>query len=278
VRTSGGALTQIVDVDVPPEPSGRDRRIHPRLSPEKLSTPASIRIPNRPAISLVDLSPGGALLDMPFQVSPDSRMTVEFRAESERLMLPFRMLRCYVTSLNGGVRYQAAGEFEDGLDWKPLLADIATQEATIRLIATLEAFLRHSARGERVVEFDHMLMWILDAAQRGERADRIALGIRQRLAQLVPSVVVEPALKPALPDPTKGARFFGFDFKAERPLTTSDRRLLRAAAQLLSIVKGGHVKPAQSNAPIVTHSVVDWQNMCDSNGIYRPADPWKRTA
>ena len=60
-------------------------------------------------------------------------------------MLPFRMLRCYVTSLRGGVQYQAAGEFEQPLDWKPLLADSAAQDDDDRLIATLEAFLRHAS-------------------------------------------------------------------------------------------------------------------------------------
>ena len=278
----------VVSTNMPPPSNGRDRRIHPRLSPDKLSTPATIRIPNRPAISLVDLSPGGALIDLPFQIRPDSRLTVEFRAAAERMMLPFRLLRCYVTSLRGGVRYQAAGSFEDGLDWKPLLNDVAAQATTGRLIATLEAFLRQSSAADRVVEFDQMLMWILDAAQRGERSERIALEIRRRLVRLIPSVVIEPAIKPLLPDPTRGARFFGLDFRAERALSTSDRRLLRATAQLLSIVKGsngngnGHgsqpVRPTQTTGSVISYSVADWQDMCDSNGIYRPRDPWKQSA
>jgi hypothetical protein len=71
--------------------SGRDRRIHARLSPQELSTRASIRIANHPAISLVDLSP--------------------------------------------------------------------------------------------VVDFDHLLMWVLDAARRGERSDRIAAEIQLRLTK-----------------------------------------------------------------------------------------------
>src|SRR4029453_6530048 len=96
----------------------RDRRVEPRLSPDELSTPASIRIPNRPGVSLVDLSPGGALIDLPFQIRPNSRVTLEFRAASERMILPFRMLRCCVASLQGGVRYHAAGAFEERLDWK----------------------------------------------------------------------------------------------------------------------------------------------------------------
>lgn len=272
-----------------PQPSGRDRRSEPRLSPDHLSAPASIRIPNRPPISLVDLSPGGALLDLPFQISPDSRLTVEFRAASERMMLPFRLLRCYVTSLKGGVRYQAAGAFEERLDWKPLIEDAAAQTTANRLIATLEAFLRHGSTTGRILEFDQMLMWILDAARRGERADRIAVEIRLRLGRLMPSVAIESTIKPGLPDPARGARFFGFDFKCARVLTAPDRRLLRATAQLLSIVtsNGDTVLRAarhldftsrpSSSSSVIAYSIADWQEMCQTDDI-RPRDPWERSA
>jgi|SRR5688572_9435407 len=270
--------------------SGRDRRIHPRLSPRELTTPASIRIANRPAISLVDLSPGGALIDMPFQMRPDSRVTLEFRSASERMMLPFRMLRCYVTSLRGGVQYQAAGKFEQQLDWKPLLADTAAQATTDRLIATLEAFLRHASPTGRVVEFDHLLMWILDAARRGEGADRIAVEIKLRLTMLIPSIAVEPTTQSSLPDPARGARFFGFDFRSERALTAPDRRLLRTAAQLLSIVINNGDRPLRArptldfksrqptDSPVIAYSVTDWLKMCETDGGMPQLDPWLRTA
>lgn len=218
--------------------TGRDRRSDTRLTPAEFSTPASIRIPNRSGVSLVDLSCGGALLDVPFQIRPDARLTLEFRAASERMMLPFRMLRCYVASLDGGLRYQAAGAFERRLEWKPLLVDAAAQATTNRLIATLEAFLRHGSPAGRVVDFDQLLLWILEAARRGERADRIAVEIRRHLGWLVPSITIEPSTKALLTDPAKGARFFGLDFQCQRVLTPPDRRLLRAAAQLLSIVNG----------------------------------------
>ena len=220
---------------------GRDRRSDARLTPAEFSTPASIRIPNRSGVSLVDLSCGGALLDVPFQIRPDARLTLEFRAASERMMLPFRMLRCYVASLEGGLRYQAAGAFERRLDWKPLLVDTAAQSTTSRLIATLEAFLRHGSPAGRVIDFDQLLLWIMDAARRGERADRIAVEIRRHLGWLVPSITIEPSTKASLTDPAKAARYFGLDFHCQRVLTPPDRRLLRAAAQLLSIVNGNVV-------------------------------------
>ena len=227
---------------------------------------------------------------MPFQMRPDSRITLEFRAASERMMLPFRMLRCYVTSLRGGVQYQAAGEFEQRLDWKPLLADAEAQATTDRLIATLEAFLRHASPTGRVVEFDHLLMWILDAARRGERADRIAVEIQLRLTRLIPSIGIEAATQASLPDPARGARFFGFDFRSERALTSLDRRLLRTAAQLLSIVKNNGDRPLRATppidfkprqlaeSPVIAYSVTDWMKMCEADGVMPQHDPWLRTA
>jgi hypothetical protein len=160
-----------------------DRRIYPRLSPDALSVAASITIANRPAVTLVDLSQGGARIDLPFQISPDARVNLEFRAASERMMLPFRLLRCYVASLNGGVVYRAAGAFDNELDWKPLLGDVCAQTTSTRLIRTLEAFLRHDVVTVRSLEFDHLLISVLDAARRGERGDRIAVDIRMRLTR-----------------------------------------------------------------------------------------------
>ena len=236
-------------------------------------------------MSLVDLSPGGALLTLPFQIRPDSRVTVEFRAASERMMLPFRLLRCFVRSLKGGVEYEAAGEFVHGLDWKPLLTDVAAQTTSSRLVATLESFLRHALTTGRIVEFDQLLVWVLDAARRGERADRINVEIRLRLMRIIPTIVVKPATTSTLPDPTRGARFFGFDFRSERPLTTPDRRILRAAAQLLSIVNANEAsrtappldfKPRQAiDSGVIAYSVADWQQMRQADAA---GDPWERSA
>ncbi len=280
---------------------GRDRRIHQRVSLQDLSTPPLVRIQNRPPISLVDLSPGGALIDLAFPVRPDSRVTLEFRAASERMNLQFRLLRCYVRSLRGGVQYQAAGEFEQQFEWKPLLADSAAQATSNRLIATLEAFQRTGPASGDVMEFDLLMKWILDAAQRGKRADFIAVEIRVRLMRLIPTVVVKPATTQSLPDPARGARFFGFDFRCERVLTAPERRLLRTAAQLLSIVDPNSnpaqsivdpngnpalmgprlvdVKPHQNTEPpTIAYSVADWLDMRSSDGVMAQDDDWPRTA
>jgi hypothetical protein len=186
------------------------------------------------------------------------------------------------------VRYQAAGAFEERLEWEPLLVDAAAEATSNRLIATLETFLRQGPAAGRVVELDRLLMWILDAVRRGEPAERIAVEIRQRLTGLIPSVKIEPASTASLPDPARGARFFGFDFRCERMLTALDRRILRVAAQLLSIVKASGHRAARPNpspsppldfvkhrhdlSPVIAYSVADWQEMCSTSVL--ELDPW----
>jgi hypothetical protein len=128
---------------------------------------------------------------------------------------------------------------------------------------------------------------VLDAARRGERADRITVEIRLRLMRIIPSISIESSVTPTLPDPARGARFFDVDFRCDRPLTTSDRRLLRAAAHLLSIVNGKadvhrparplDFKPRETGSSVIAYSVSDWQDMRQADDAAR-RDPWERTA
>ena len=250
---------------------GRERRIHRRINRDELDVPATFRIPNRPAISLIDLSVGGALIDLPFQLRTDSSVKVEVLAGAEQLVIPFRPLRCHVTSLIGGVRYQAAGAFEDEIRLKAIAVENPL-DAAKRLASALETFLRQgglvTADG-RIPEIDHLLAWILDAIRRGEPAERISVEIRSRLSRLIPSLAMQRATGAFLPDPSRSARFFGVDFSARQILTARDRRVLRAAAQFLAIVDKGsqsiHAPREHSSSMLandaIVHSIADWQTM-----------------
>src|SRR5262245_59939365 len=91
--------------------SAADRRAHPRIPSAKLPV-TRVHIPRRATVSLVDLSAGGALLELPFQLPPESSFAVKLDTAVEQIELPFQMLRCYVAELKGGVRYHAAGAFD----------------------------------------------------------------------------------------------------------------------------------------------------------------------
>ena len=252
--------------------AGRDRRVFPRVNRGALSVPAAVHIRAQPPVSLVDLSPGGALIDVPFQLTPNARLTIELVTGHEHRTVPFQLLRCYVASLDGGVRYHAAGAFESTLALPGLVVGGAPPAAA-RLAATLEAFLRHdgSAGGTgRAREFDLLLASILESVRRGEPAVQIALEIRSHLAKLIPSLRITPATSGYLPDPSRGARFFDMDFRSNNVLTAVDRRLLRAAAQIFLILKrdlpeepGTEEPPAAgAGSPAIAYSIADWQEMC----------------
>src|SRR5688572_5095177 len=84
---------------------GAYRRIYPRLNPDALSVAASITIPNRPAVTLVDLSQGGARMDLPFQMSPDARVTpgISRSAGAHDAAVPAAAMLRRVAERRGGV-------------------------------------------------------------------------------------------------------------------------------------------------------------------------------
>ena len=225
--------TAVHDVN---SPSEHERRAHIRVGPQEISQPPTLRIPERPAIALVDLSTGGALLDLPFALRVDSRVTVEVATAADRFTVAFRLLRCTASTQANGVRYRAAGAFERRLDLIPLLA--RTPSASARPAFTLDVYLRPASTAIQAVkapDFDPMLGWMLDAVRRGESPHAIASGLRARLDELFPSMVITRATAGSLPNPSRGARFFGIDFTTERALSGTERRVLKAAAQFLAI-------------------------------------------
>lgn len=255
---------------------GRERRIHQRIGREQLAIETEIRIPSRPPVSLVDLSPGGALIDLPFQVRPDSQAKVELVTRSDRLTVPVRLLRCYVTSLTDGVRYQAAAEFREQLHLPQLLGTDTDAGRAGRLASTLEAFLRHGAAAggnQHLAEFNHLLGSVLEGVRRGDGPEQLSSHIRSRIRQLIPMLSIAPSKGAYLADPARGARFFDLDFTSARVLTAMDRRMIRAAAQLLSIIDGDAPAPqtspavkaplkTQPGAAVIAYSIADWQDMC----------------
>ena len=249
-----------------------DRRAHRRIASAELPEPALIRIPNRPAVTLVDVSSGGALLELPFQMPPESRFTLELTTSDERLAIPFQLLRCYVADLKGGgVRYHAAGSFDRQIALPPSLAGGLELSEADRLVTTLESFLRMSQAtdpGARDSRFNDLLSWAVGALQGGEPGHLIARQIKTHLTSLFPSLAISPSTPSIIGDVRTCARFFGFDFRTNKVLTAPDRRFLRASAQLINLIekntdqKTEDVKPARlKDAPssMIVHSIAEWQ-------------------
>ena len=189
LQQTASAQASAPDVRITGNPA--DRRAHPRIPSSQLRVDR-VRIPHRPSVSLVDLSSGGALLELPFQVQPDTRFGVELHTAVEQVEVPFQLLRCYVAELKGGVKYHAAGAFDGLLNLQALAARAST--AMQRLIGTLERLLRgQKAAVERSAgEFNEILAEVLIGLRRGDSFDLVALKVKARLTQAL-SVAVDLA-------------------------------------------------------------------------------------
>jgi PilZ domain len=237
-----------------------DRRAHRRLGPSELPTSTLIRIPDRPAISLVDLSAGGALLDLPFQLRPDSRITLQVVTPDEEIDVQFRLLRCFVADLNKGVRYYAAGRFDETLR---LPGTSARGRKVDRIRSALEGFLRASdgaLLGSRGARFNELVSRIVEGLRRGDPPDLLLEQIKYELIRLFPSLVIVPKPTSPLFDASTSARFFDLEFRSRRILTAEDRRFLRAGAQLITLIGTNVPAPMPPvPPPLIIHDIAQWQ-------------------
>ena len=244
-----------------PQFSGADRRAHPRIRSAKLGI-TRVDIRNRESASLVDLSSGGALLELPYQLSPVSRVAVQLNTAGERLEVPLQLLRCYVVDLKGGVTYHAAGAFDNLLNLEALA--MRASSAMQRLMISLERLERatHKTTQSRSgAQFYETLTDLISWLRRSESLDLVILKLKARLTQTYRSLLVIPSTSPTF-DRATSLECFGLTFKAKQPLSAYDRRFLKANAQLISILEEARRElrdedacPAPSQ---VLHSAADW--------------------
>jgi hypothetical protein len=94
------------------EQANHDRRAHQRLRDRELQWVRHARLAAGHGVSLVDLSAGGALLDSPAPLRPDSLLTLQIAGAGFDTAVEFRVVRCQVGALlPGRTTYRGAGEF-----------------------------------------------------------------------------------------------------------------------------------------------------------------------
>jgi len=98
------------------ETSRHDRRAHRRHREHELGWLRHARLSGH-AVSIVDLSAGGALLDSPSPLRPDSVLTLELAGRGFDEAIQFRVVRCQIGSLQRGrAIYRGACEFTRRID------------------------------------------------------------------------------------------------------------------------------------------------------------------
>ena len=90
----------------PPE-RPRDRRAHSRRRAEDLEWLQSVRLSGGSGlgVTLVDLSEGGALIEVDGPLRPGLKLTLELSGHGLDTAVPLEVLRSYIASLRGGLTY-----------------------------------------------------------------------------------------------------------------------------------------------------------------------------
>lgn len=246
---------------VSPVDNPSDRRVHPRFPSSRLGV-TRVRIPSRSGAALVDLSSGGALLELPFQMRPDSRFGLQLDAADSKLEVPVQILRCYVAELKDGVVYHAAGAFDDLLDVKALAQRASS--AVQQLLGSLETLERGVAkcatRTSGDILFHEILADVISWLRRNESLDLVVLKVKARLTQTHPSLAILPFQSRSFKARTS-LECFGLTFQSKHPLSANDRRFFKANGQLISMLEDTRRElraNESADAPLVIHNTSDW--------------------
>jgi hypothetical protein len=103
------------------EPSAADRRAARRFSSEQLRGLRNARIKHGADVSVVDVSADGALVSSSKALRPNANGVLEITTSQRQALVPFRVLRCRIDSLNGAPSYIGACEFSQPLDMSDLV-------------------------------------------------------------------------------------------------------------------------------------------------------------
>jgi hypothetical protein len=104
-----------------------ERRVHTRRGTGDLPWLDTIRLKYGPTLSLLDLSSGGAQIELEdFRLRPGSTVVVEIVGHASQFTVPSRVLRCQVSAIAPLIRYRSALEFKRVLD----LPDVSSIDST----------------------------------------------------------------------------------------------------------------------------------------------------
>lgn len=120
-----------------------ERRAYERRAARDLHWLRSARFTPGRGVSLVDLSEGGALLDVDMPLKPGARLVLELEGDGGRLNVLLSVLRSHVAHLRGEVMiYRGACEFQSPVDLatlvRPLLPVEPASEGPVDDTATPE--------------------------------------------------------------------------------------------------------------------------------------------
>ena len=265
----------IVDANTLAPVHASDRRAHRRFAADELHGLQTARIKHGPVVRLVDCSAGGALIESEVPLQPDSEAMLELIGAAHHSTIPFRVVRCHVSSAESRLLYWGACVFTQPLELADLLRprsndlttstedhvdrfDIAVKAIVERYVpgADDEAGALRSVRAGQVRE----LLTLLREVSRSRPADPGEHSIKDVLAIVIAALehgdehgvafsLIEERLDAALPWLT--ARF------ASAPALTAT---VDNEALYLTLPSAGATSSRVLNVELPKGSIlVDWQ-------------------
>jgi hypothetical protein len=131
------------DAGVPPI---FNRREHQRLTPRELAWLNLVRLKYGPAVSLLDLSAGGAQIEASgLRLNPGATVVIEIAGRDYEFAVPSQVLRSHVSSIFPHITYRGALEFKRPIELPEKSAPAASESDInpLRDHARLAAALRH---------------------------------------------------------------------------------------------------------------------------------------
>lgn len=201
-------------------PAPHERRLYARRRDFELGWIRTARLPSAGAVSLVDLSAGGALIDTNVPLRPGAVLSLELVGCGIEATVTLQVLRSHVAALRAdGARYRGACEFArplelPGLQLLPDYLDVgpdpfASVDAALKqlveracvtdtsqrlpsgdVVLMLQALARHALSGVDPFgrQLGNLLEELLPACRPGQTLHRALITIERQLCQLLPQL------------------------------------------------------------------------------------------
>ena len=123
---AGAASSWPEGSSAPPSVSPSNRRAYRRLSVREFEWLRAARLKYGPDVRVIDVSAGGLALETKHALKPHSKVVFELTGPTGSLLVPARVLRSQIVSLNGVALYRSGCAFQNPLELSGLRSDVST--------------------------------------------------------------------------------------------------------------------------------------------------------
>ena len=132
--THADVLTDVVSAPLsgpdgssaPPSVPPANRRAYPRLSVREFEWLRAARLKYGPDVHVIDVSAGGFAVETKHPLKPHSKVVFELTGPTGSLLVPARIVRSQIVSLNGIALYRSGCAFQNALELSGLRPDVST--------------------------------------------------------------------------------------------------------------------------------------------------------